>query len=78
MANIVGSSYHGNGNKLLIDAHEKLARYTSLLSIIIWQVLYRDKAFGNSVMDDSTFRLLLLINNLDIQLMQSSLKQLGK
>ncbi|XP_003387718.1 PREDICTED: armadillo repeat-containing protein 4 [Amphimedon queenslandica] len=63
LTNIIGSSFHGSENKLLVDVHDKLAR---------------EKAQGNNNMDDSTFRLLLLINNLDIQLMQSSLKQLGR
>jgi hypothetical protein len=63
VACIIGSSYPKDGNKALMDAHNQLTR---------------EKAKGNDSIDDSSFRLLLLINNLDIQLMQSSLKQLGK
>ena len=40
LTNIIGSSFHGSENKLLVDVHDKLARYsvhsiTKILSIIV-------------------------------------------
>ena len=56
----------GKSNTLL-EIHERLAR---------------EKAMGNeggSTDDlDSSFRLLLLLNNLDIKMLHSSVKQMGK
>jgi hypothetical protein len=56
----------GKSNTLL-EIHEQLAR---------------EKAMGNeggkSDELDSSFRLLLLLNNLDLKMLQSSVKQMGK
>ena len=54
-------------NNTLLEIHERLAR---------------EKAMGyegDSVDDlDSSFRLLLLLNNLDLKMLHSSVKEMGK
>ena len=59
----VGKS-SGNSNNTLLEIHEQLAR---------------EKVHGNESEElDSSFRLLLLLNSLDLKLLHSSVKEMGK
>ena len=74
MANIMGPGYGGDGGgggggeATLLETHERLVRERA-----------RDGVDSASVEDlDNTFRLLLLLGSLDVKLLQTSVKEIGR
>ena len=68
IANIMGPAYASIGNKnTLLEIHERLARERA-----------RGEDSGSTDELDSSFRLLLLLNSLDVSLLHSTVKQMGK
>ena len=72
VASIMGPAYadagdHSQRSKTLLEVHQRLARA-------------KERGDEGGAMDelDSSFRLLLLLNSLDLQLLHSSVKQLGQ